>query len=415
MKFAHMNLDVTINPSDSSISGIAMVNFKEGFSKLSGVLLNPSLKWEEVKAVHNNKEFLLNPFEIELSEDEIYSVAKSWEFKLPSEIQNVDTLSISFTYSGEIKETTWDMNYITSNGVELADYALWYPYLGQIEFPFSLNLHASEDWIWICNAYSKPCKQCFKWRNSRPQNGIVLIGFPKEESIKEKESRILIGSRNNLNKFLPLEKEFIKIKQKQIEWLGSPQEENFLIALVHREKGGAYVRGNLMIYPEELPEEYFTKYSKNIITAWIHEYSHLWFNKSPSNNWHNWIDESLAEYSAYLLAKDHFGDEFFERIIQRRREIVKEAGELPSINSINRSHEKSYTLFYHWGALIHESIREKIGTELMKKVIRNFAQKSLNMKQVETNDYITSLNEVTNENWTDIINDKVSKNPEVIN
>ncbi|MCG3221657.1 MAG: hypothetical protein H7641_09790 [Candidatus Heimdallarchaeota archaeon] len=415
MNVEHVNLDIKITPEESSLTAIALISFNKVKSKISGVILNPDLSWDKVIAVHDNKEYQLKPIEIDIPEDILYRVAKAWEFKLPSELNNLENLTVSFTYFGKIMNTTWDLSYINSTEVELADYGLWYPYLNNMFFSFNLTLHAPEDWIWISNAYSKPCKDCFKWRNSNPQSGIVLIGFPEKQAILERESGILEGSKKNFDKFSPLETEFKKIVKKQIDWLGSPNQENFSIVLVRREKGGAYVRGNLMIYPEELPEEYFTKHSRNVITSWIHEHSHLWFNKSPSENWHNWIDESLAEYSAYLMAKEHFGDEFFDTIIRRRKEIIKETEELPAINSINRLHEKSYTLFYHWGALIHESIREKIGTELMKKVIRNFAQKSLNRKQVDTTDYIESLNEVTKEDWTDIIDKKVSSIPDTGN
>ncbi|NPD88222.1 MAG: hypothetical protein HGN29_05845 [Asgard group archaeon] len=415
MKLDHLNLDVKINPEDSSITSIALINLSKIESKLSGILLNPDLLWEKVVAIHGNQEFQLEPVEIDVSENILYNVAKSWEFELPSELKNLDSLTVSFTYSGKIVDTTWNLNRITSTEVELADYALWYPYINQASFSFNLTLHAPEDWVWISNAYSKPCKQCFKWRNPNPQIGIVLVGYPENQAIQEKKRSILQGSNKNYNKFRSLEIEFNKIIQKQIDWLGSPLQENFSIVLVHREKGGSYVRGNLMIYPEVLPEEYFTKFSKNVITSWIHEYSHLWFNKSPTDNWHNWIDESLAEYSAYLMAKDHFGEEFFETIIKRRKEIVEEAGELPPINSINRSHEKSYILFYHWGALIHESIREKIGDKLMKQIIRDFAQKSLEKEQVETKDYVESVNLITKEDWEDFIYKKIFSPPEFKN
>ncbi len=411
MNIEHVNLDVTINPNDSSLSSVVLVSFINIETKLSNILLNPDLKWEKVLAVHKNREFQLEPTEIEVPEDTMFNVARAWDFNLPKELHNIEKLTVSFIYSGKIVNTTWDLNYITTTEVELADYALWYPYVNEMLFSFNLTLHAPENWCWISNAYPKPCKQCFKWRNSNPQMGIVLVGFTEEQAIPEGNYAILKGSKKNYEKFRKLESEFKEIMKKQIDWFGSPNQKDFSIILVKREKGGAYVRGNLMIYPEELPEEYFTKFSRNVITSWIHEYSHLWFNKSPADNWHNWIDESLAEYSAYLMAKEHFGDDFFETIIRRRTELVKEAGDLPSINSINRLHEKSYTLFYHWGALIHESIREKIGNEPMKQVIRDFAQKSLEREQVNTSDYIESLNHITNEDWTEFVNIKVSSSP----
>ena len=49
----------------------------------------------------------------------------------------------------------------------------------------------------------------------------------------------------------------------------------------------------------------------------------------------------------------------------------------------------------------------------MKKVIVHFAQKSISREQVDTTDYIESLNTVTKEDWTDIVNKLVSSKPDV--
>ncbi|MBA7531831.1 hypothetical protein ES705_24055 [subsurface metagenome] len=169
----------------------------------------------------------------------------------------------------------------------------------------------------------------------------------------------------------------------------------------------------MMIYPEDLPDNYFTELWRNVVTAWTHELSHIWFNKTNPDEWHNWIDESLADYCAFIVAKEEFGEEFFNQLIKKRTELIKKEKDLPSIKETKRDHKQAYTLYYYWGTLIHDNISKEIGLEKMKEVIKDLAKKSKRKDIIETIDYVESLNKITGKDWTDYIDKMVSETPEV--
>ncbi len=413
MSINHISLEIIINPSVSSISACGKITFRNIQTEVSGILLNPDLTWHKLAIISNEKEFSVDAFEEKLDDDSFLKVAKNWKIILPNAVKNEENITLYFEYSGKIMQTSFDINYIRENVVELADYAAWYPLIWGEIFSFDLTLHSPENWVWMSNGNLLSCRECFKWRSSTKQNSIALFGFPKENAIPEEKEMRIWGSVTNYHKFISLEKNFKKMERRLKEWLDPTNQGDFKIILVPRSKGGSYVRGNMMIYPEDLPDNYFTELWRNVVTAWTHELSHIWFNKTNPDEWHNWIDESLADYCAFIVAKEEYGEEFFNQLIKKRTELIKKEKDLPSIKETKRDHKQAYTLYYYWGTLIHNNVSKEIGLEKMKDVIKDLAKKSKIKDKIETLDYIESLNKITGKDWTDYIDKMVSETPEV--
>ncbi len=202
MNIDHISLDIKINPSVSSVIACGKITLSNIQTEISGILLNPDLTWHKLAIIINGKEFLVDAFEEKLADDSFLKVAKNWKIILPNAVKNEKNISLYFEYSGKILQTTFDINYIRENVVELADYAAWYPLIWGENFSFDLTLHSPENWVWMSNGNSLHCRECFKWRNSTKQNSIVLFGFPKENAIPEEKEMRIWGSATNYHKFI---------------------------------------------------------------------------------------------------------------------------------------------------------------------------------------------------------------------
>ena len=87
---------------------------------------------------------------------------------------------------------------------------------------------------------------------------------------------------------------------------------------------------------------------------------------------------------------------------------IQEVGKLPAIKTITRSHPKAELVFYKWGSIILHDIRKIIGLELFKEVLRAFAQKCNETNEIETIDFINSIESVTDKEWTAFFDQKLS-------
>lgn len=418
MRIKYIDLEVEFSPENSVISS-------KGFFKVVNVKdelffhLNKLLDLEEVH-IRNKKDninLVFTPTEID--SDFFIKASRKWVIELKQEFQNKDELEIFFKYQGKIEQDEpYKTNYLTSEAIELAVYVAWYPIIQIDDTPtFSVKLTGPRDWTWIMNAEKKKIansKSDIQWIRKEAAMDLVLLGIPYEIAITEEMSEIYWGNKEFLKKFQNLESEIFDFKNKLKEWLGKPSVDSFKIALNSRETGGTYVRKGLISTQGSLPEEYFTEKRELLLLSWMHEIAHLWFDASEKGTYHNWIDEALADYTALIMSETYFGKEFFNQRITTLLNRIQNEVSLPAIKEITRSHEKSHLLFYSWGTLILHKIRKKIGLELFIKSLNDFAVKSKTKSVVKTEDLIESLNKVTSKDWSDFIQEYISKSPNKI-
>ncbi|MHA1199100.1 MAG: M1 family aminopeptidase [Candidatus Heimdallarchaeaceae archaeon] len=408
--------------------------------KLNRVDLKLSLKLEEEEELYasafltiqnpeNVIEFMLNKeleiinvsteikwkktnFEVEeynVPEDHFLKNCRICKINLPESIHGLEELNLSVRYKGFIEGDSWGTNYLEKSRVELGLYAIYYPILNfDDKISFSLILQASEEWDWIVNASKLADCDCDIWVTEEKRIDIYLIGIPKEQAIKGDESLRFRGSKRHFDGFQELSKDLSDFEELLIAWLGKPPTEEFFLVLAPRDSGGIISRQGLISMQDSIQPEVIKKNKEILLMAWVHEMSHFWFNSTSVSSYDNWIDEGLCDYSALLLAKQKFGKKFYvDRIEAIRTTLLKEES-LPAIKEIARIHPKADLLFYKYGSLIFHELMTKIGEELFRKSIRNFAQKSIEKDNITTQDLIKSFNDITKEDWTEYFENKIS-------
>jgi len=411
MNVKHIELDITVDPEKSSIYGRGTLSIENGHELLQ-LHLNSSLHWKKLSVICESEEIEVKDIEEELSIDGFLQGTKKWRIIINDSISQKKSFQVAFEYSGQIQPDKWGTNYITPDGVELACNVAWYPIASLDDKPtFQVRLKESKGWIWIMNApnYSNDEEIC--WKSKPNPIDLTLIGLPSDQAIPNQNTHLFWGAKRNYGNFKSLEVDLLNFRGILEEWLGQSSESSFRVVLAPRNSGGIYVRRGLLITQDNLPEEYFNEKRALLLTSWAHELGHLWFNKTSINSYHNWLDEALADYCALLVTERKYGQEFFKERLNRVMVQIQDAGELPAIKTITRSHPKAELVFYKWGSIILHDIRKIIGLELFKEVLRAFAQKCNETNEIKTNDFITSIESVTGKEWTAFLDQKLSIDP----
>ncbi|MFO7837524.1 MAG: M1 family aminopeptidase [Candidatus Thorarchaeota archaeon] len=412
MPVKHLDLKADIRPEDSflHVEGLVVAS---GFDDTVDLLLNPCFELLNIEYTSDNG-FQKLEFTEQRPPDDVFMPAASYEIRIPEELQQQNSIDIRVEYQGRLYRYFFDTSRIREKFIELAIYGLWYPITSFSDrISYRLHLNAPEDWTWIANA-PQVSDDLLIWQSKSPRIDITLHGRPAQDAISPDDSDLFWGSPRNLKSLRPLEADFKPFKKLIRNWLGPTDNDDLKIVLVSRDFGGGYSRSGLVVLQDDIGDDITESKKKSILKYWAHEYAHFWWRKTTVEDYHNWIDEALAEYTARLACENILGEEYFEDSIQGLRDALREEESLPPIKEIRRQHPKAKTVFYVYGALIFHEIREKIGKESFLEFLYSFAQKEIKAEKIITSDLVATLEETTGLEWQDYVDERISMEPRTL-
>ena len=412
MTISHIDLKLKINPLKQKLDALAFLTIKDVGSDIN-LFLNRKLDWAIFKIEKNKKKIILEAEPRDAPEDSFLKPVKIWNIQLPEEFINTDEILLECEYSGTIESDPWNTNYIREDAVELGCYVAFYPIEKLEDKPtFSVVMRSPDEWTWVMNSDRLGDCKCNIWVTEEKRTDLYLIGLPNQLSIEFDEEKRFWGAKRNYEKFKSLENELSKIEKKLREWLGESKVIDFKIVLVPRDSGGLISREGIIAMQDTFSSKIIDKKRELLLLSWAHEITHFWFNKTSPSTYHNWLDEALCDYCALVIGREIYGQKFYEDQIENIKTKIK-SEDLPAIKDIVRNNPKAELTFYKYGSLVLQEIEQLIGDEKFKKLLRNFAQKSLKKDWIETADFIDSIDTITGTNWTDFFEDKLSNKPRV--
>ena len=296
---------------------------------------------------------------------------------------------IVIEYTGTIDDVINNVNMIQPDLVELASYSAWYPiYKGMIHFGYELEINLPSSYITTTNGILMQSQAGngstrSTWRSSDSCFDIVIISSPKLTMLEQ----IRMGTRIELfHSQVPeaymLEK--MNILDTAIQRLSSfygPSETGGILRCVNSPRSGwGYSRVPLFVMSEEyilsqLDQEHGRT---RIFHDIIHELAHFWWRISDTSTPDDWINEGLAEFSAYRLSEEFFGKSFAATLAEEYREHAAQAQTSTSIVETLGTAEDRYVNRYEKTTLIYIEACERFDSKtidgLFTALHKRFAQ-----------------------------------------
>jgi hypothetical protein len=390
-------LSCEIFPKKKALNAKIFLKFTE-IPKQLELIINPDLDIKNCKIRIGNQIIDIDFQEDQVSEDCFIKTSKLLKFNLPQDLkQDEDEFFIFETeYLGNILSSEWDLSRIEDNFVELASYGTWYPIPLKVgRYNFELTLTSPKEWTWISNSElvkkeSMKAKTVWYWKDENKKIDITLLGIPIKQAYK-KEGSIFWGLKETVEKNSIYEEYLLERIKALEDWLGPIKSKTrFHYAFTPRDKGGQYSRDGLIATVKELPTE--EDMVSRVLQGMIHEVSHAWWNKTSVYDYHNWLDEALAEITSSIIVAEKFGgDQWLDNRATRVLTTLEKAGELPAIRDTSRTAKDAYVLFYYRGFLLFYEIMKRTGKKLFMKIIQGFAS------------YIEDKDSIYTENFLDFL------------
>ncbi|MBY8997840.1 MAG: hypothetical protein KGD60_08905 [Candidatus Thorarchaeota archaeon] len=400
----HYNLSCNIVPQKGTlrVKGEAYIPVPQTKSLF---VLNRGLKWKDVSQRVVDGTHPVNLYRTDELEVPRFYNGELWavEATARQEEDKENQIIIEFEYSGQIHPPRKDaemptMGYIKSDFVELACYSAWYPVPLSMEtyMSFQVALEGPEDWTWDANGEHNEIEtsdqtSVWNWKQSRQVNDITLVGMPLRDAHIDPESffwgiKRMVGSQKVFDKHIH------KLRGMLEEWLGPRGTKAPLrFVITPRQQGGAYTRAGMVVVGGGYPTE--SSLHNAVLQAMSHEICHDWFSKASPLTYDNWVDEALAEFCSIHIVNDYVNDDYLSSRINKTKDQLEKAGELPAITNLVREKNESYAAFYYRGFLLLNEVAESVGVAEFKQVVGDFARMCTQSESITSDMFLNLIQE----------------------
>ncbi len=128
---------------------------------------------------------------------------------------------------------------------------------------------------------------------------------------------------------------------------------------------------NYFVTYQEGPKQYL-KNQLHHFSNIAHEISHFWWNAADAGSLDNWLNESLAEYSAFLAIRAIYGEKIFKGFLKACRKDCKKKALLPGPDQFEFK-----TLLYKKGPYLLYRLEKRMGREKFQTLLINLIEKKV--------------------------------------
>jgi aminopeptidase N len=98
----------------------------------------------------------------------------------------------------------------------------------------------------------------------------------------------------------------------------------------------------------------------DLVQGLAHEAAHIWWKDASVTTWEDWLNESFAEYSALMVLRQLYGEQYYADEVAS---CAAESAGAPPIWGIERADPSAYTALYLKGPVILGRLEAAIGRD----------------------------------------------------
>lgn len=283
------------------------------------------------------------------------------------------------------------LNQVKDACIELGIYCPWYPLIETLDkAAFCIDISGLDGYT-VLHAKKLECHHIILYPS---QQDAYIIAMREPKSIMTKMDTMRITWMANTMKCLDLATKlnnhvgniythFVSFYGLENNGNESLSDNDFsdikdmTFVLFDRKEGGGYCRDHLIVSSLRDRNE----------CQWIqfvaHEIAHLWWNRADASTWHDWLNEGLAEYSAWNYIGKCSSYDLKKDIVSKYTEVIRKC---PPLNANHLDDSNKYNSRFKGAYLIYK-IEKKYGIKILKDTLKTL----LSLEKYDTNEWILSL------------------------
>jgi hypothetical protein len=285
-------------------------------------------------------------------------------------------------YEGEIRETINGVNMLAPDLVELASYSAWYPaFRGLANFTFEMEVETPAGFMVTTNGVLKERREegeriVTVWESCGPGFDMVLLGSPELRALQAVagDVQVEVYYSHLPAKFVGAMRDGLLEGMKRLSQAYGPLAGKSLLRFVSSPRGGwGYSRAPLFVVSEAYAEGELGKAHGEArqFHGCAHEMAHFWWLVAPTDTPDDWLNEGLAEYSAFRLSEAR--DPAFAPVLRQEYEEHAAASQTAAtIADTEASSPDRYVNRYEKTTLMFLEARRRFGEKALDKMLRAF-------------------------------------------
>lgn len=313
------------------------------------------------------------------------------------EVDGGEAREMLVKYSGEIPDIISKVNMITPDLVELALYSAWYPlYEGMKDYTFEIEVDLPDGFLVTTNGMlQKEWKQgnrsLSRWTSYTPGWDMVILASPILRKVEggDKNTRIEMYYHDMPERFLKSNMDGLAGGMVSLNaFYGPPGVTGILRFAYPPREGWGYSRVPIFVMAEEYARKEIQKDNgeARLFHGMCHEMSHFWWILANTSTPEDWINEGLAEFSAFRLSEGRYGKAFGEVLVAEYRQHAANSQTPDSIAETESSSPDRYINRYEKTTLMFLEARQRFGQESLDRLL-----KRLNTRFTGTHDATTAI------------------------
>ena len=238
-------------------------------------------------------------------------------------------------YGGALSEVIAGVNMISPELVELALYSAWFPMFSDLkECTFDAETNLPAEFLTTTNGEQmaereQAGRRITEWRSFKRGMDIVLLASPRLHRIEGGTSalRVEMDYSQLSPKWLQAKMDGLVAGMGEFAgYYGAPRVGGVLRFVYSPRGGWGYSRIPLLVVSEERARGVLAgpNGEANDFRDNAHEMAHFWWTISDPATPNDWINEALAEFSAFRLTQGRFGRPFAEaRLAEYRQNATR--------------------------------------------------------------------------------------------
>ncbi|MFO7652687.1 MAG: hypothetical protein R6X25_02590 [Candidatus Krumholzibacteriia bacterium] len=278
-----------------------------------------------------------------------------------------DPVTIAFAHAGVLDAwPEWSASVIGSDWTEMGLYFPWFPdFAGLAPYTYRVAIVTDPSrTVWALGAASRD-GDARVFTTTAPTNDIVVVASP-DLRIHQADGVQVVSRTLAPATVDTLAADLTAMRARYTAWFG-PTPGGLALVESSRERGGGYARRGALYLAGLADADYFDL-REGYARYLGHELAHLWWYRADTGTWEDWLNESLAEFSALALVRERFGPDAYAARLARKRETC--AGTPPIVGLDRNGSEHAEAVLYGKGPVLLAELEDRLGEAALRELLR---------------------------------------------